>query len=356
MHIVCGTKANATKTQRRQALQLLREKLETYSAPHPQMRLVRLIVGDDNLSTREARQVLQRTRDADPLWEVYSAVGELQGDHVAVNGTAVTAIDMVHIRIGKSWGVRGMRVDDHDAVAMRLHVAVASQPAENATDGEHDRDASQLAQEEVPDSHGEEVVAPVAACVLDAAQPAENSADGDDASCSVRVGQPTPRLPLSVVRRVAEMCDTLATGHMQLDMSEGRGSTNVALVLAIKADLLAEAAKSRDLRASGALRSPDRHDAVAVVPSVRGASPPVKQAAEGKTVDRSEEPAAEQLANSLASTRLERNSSLREELNNEAAEIHHSMRCMWEDAHDADYDEKVLEALAELLLQTLSLQ
>ena len=33
------------------ALQLLREHLETYAAPDPQVRVVRLIVGDDNLST-----------------------------------------------------------------------------------------------------------------------------------------------------------------------------------------------------------------------------------------------------------------------------------------------------------------
>ena len=75
-------------------LQLLREQLETYAALDPQVPVVRLIVGDDNLYAREARQELQRTRDEDPLWEVHPAAADRQGDHVAVNGAAATPIDI----------------------------------------------------------------------------------------------------------------------------------------------------------------------------------------------------------------------------------------------------------------------
>ena len=38
------------------------------------MPIVSLIVGDDNLSTDEAKDALQQVMDTDPLWGVYSAV------------------------------------------------------------------------------------------------------------------------------------------------------------------------------------------------------------------------------------------------------------------------------------------
>ena len=123
-----------------QVLQQLREHLETYAVPDPLVRVVRLIVGDDNLSTTEARQALQRTTEEDPLWEVHPALAEGQGDHVAVSGAAATPID---ISIGTSFQDPGMRHDQHDAVAVALSVRGASQPAEQAADREDERSSGE---------------------------------------------------------------------------------------------------------------------------------------------------------------------------------------------------------------------
>ena len=172
-------------------LQLLREHLETYAAPHPLAPVVRLIVGDDNLYAREARQELQRTRDEDPLWEVHPAAADRQGDHVAVNGAAATPID---ISIGASFRDPGMRRDQHDAVAVRLRIPVASQPAENSTDRERDRDASQLAPLGRVD---EEAMASGAARVPVASQSAEEAT-------LLREDQPTEEQPHEESQRDTE--------------------------------------------------------------------------------------------------------------------------------------------------------
>ena len=50
LHTVCGDNATRICT-RKHTLQLLRDQLESYAAPEPQVSVVRLIVGDDNLST-----------------------------------------------------------------------------------------------------------------------------------------------------------------------------------------------------------------------------------------------------------------------------------------------------------------
>ena len=102
------------------------------------MPVVRLIVGDDNLSTDEARHALQQETDTDPLWKVIPAWEEGRGDHVAVNGATASFIP---IPIGKSFGDRGMRPDQHDAVAVLLKIGDDSQPAEEETNSEADRGA-----------------------------------------------------------------------------------------------------------------------------------------------------------------------------------------------------------------------
>ena len=50
LHTVCGDHAPRTCTRKR-IQQLFRDQLESYAAPEPQVPVVRLIVGDDNLST-----------------------------------------------------------------------------------------------------------------------------------------------------------------------------------------------------------------------------------------------------------------------------------------------------------------
>ena len=112
-------------------MKLLRAHLERYTAPDPQVPIVRIIVGDDNLSTEEARHALQRETEGDPLWEVIPALAEGRGDHVAVNGAAARFIT---IPVGVSFEDRGMRRDQHDAVAVMLSVRGASQPVESAAE------------------------------------------------------------------------------------------------------------------------------------------------------------------------------------------------------------------------------
>ena len=47
----------------RRILKKLRDELQKYAAPQRHMSVVRLIVGDDNLSTEEAVQALQQEKD-----------------------------------------------------------------------------------------------------------------------------------------------------------------------------------------------------------------------------------------------------------------------------------------------------
>ena len=91
------------------------------------MPVVRLIVGDDNLSTEEAVQALQREKNTDPLWGVIPAVEEGRGDHVAVNGASVR---LISVPVGRSFENRGTRNHRHNAVGVVISVRGAFQPAE----------------------------------------------------------------------------------------------------------------------------------------------------------------------------------------------------------------------------------
>jgi hypothetical protein len=113
-------------------VRLLRVELEKYTAPQPDMPVVRLIVGDDNLSTEETVQALQREKNTDPLWGVIPAVEEGRGDHVAVNGASVR---LIIIPVGRSFQNRGMRNHRHNAVGVVISVRGAFQPAEEAACG-----------------------------------------------------------------------------------------------------------------------------------------------------------------------------------------------------------------------------
>ena len=128
LHIVCGDKPPKIPV-RQTIVKQLRVLLERYTAPTPGMPIVRLVVGDDNLSIDEARQALQRETDVDPLWEVIPTYAGWGGDHVAVNGATATFIP---IAVGRHFENRGMRPDQHDALGLELSVAGASQPAKEA--------------------------------------------------------------------------------------------------------------------------------------------------------------------------------------------------------------------------------
>ena len=132
LHIVCGTSPPKV-TVRQHIVKQLRVFLEEFTAPTAGMPIIRLIVGDDNLSTREAKEALQQGRDTDLLWEVYSAVIPGRGDHVAVTGATARFIP---IAVGMHFHNRGMRCDQHDALCVELSVRGASQPAKEAADQE----------------------------------------------------------------------------------------------------------------------------------------------------------------------------------------------------------------------------
>ena len=64
LYIVCGSKAKVLGLAARQRIvKQLRDELEKCEAPQRHMSVVRLIVGDDNLSTEEAVQALQQEKD-----------------------------------------------------------------------------------------------------------------------------------------------------------------------------------------------------------------------------------------------------------------------------------------------------
>ena len=130
LHIVCGRNPPSIST-RQSIVKQLRVFLEEFTAPTAGMPIIRLIVGDDNLSSREAKEALQQVRETDPLWEVYSAMKQGKGDHVAVSGATAMFIP---IAVGKNFHNRGMRCDQHDALCVQLSVPGASQPVKEAAD------------------------------------------------------------------------------------------------------------------------------------------------------------------------------------------------------------------------------
>jgi hypothetical protein len=93
LHIVAGKNPPTVATKRR-IVDLLRIHLDTFTAPEAGMPIVRIIVGDDNFSTDQACQALQRERNEDPLWEVYPAVGDKNGDHISVSGATAQVTDI----------------------------------------------------------------------------------------------------------------------------------------------------------------------------------------------------------------------------------------------------------------------
>ena len=73
LHMVCGSIPGT----RQRIVQELRDELEKYPAPRLDISVVRLIVGDDNLSTDEVQMALQQRKDTDLLWTVTTSSWEL---------------------------------------------------------------------------------------------------------------------------------------------------------------------------------------------------------------------------------------------------------------------------------------
>ena len=83
------------------------------------MPVVRIIAGDDNLSTAKTSQALQQNHANDPIWKVFSALAHGQGYHIAVSGAAAY---VEAIAVGKSCVGSGIHNDQHDAVSVVLTV------------------------------------------------------------------------------------------------------------------------------------------------------------------------------------------------------------------------------------------
>ena len=111
VHIICG-KCPPSILTRQRAVRLLAQHLQTFTAPEPGMPVVRIMVGDNNLTSKQARECLQRERELDPLWEVLPALADGNGDHIVVSGATAR---FSAIPVGISFQDRGMRNDQHDA-------------------------------------------------------------------------------------------------------------------------------------------------------------------------------------------------------------------------------------------------
>ena len=105
------------------------------------MTVVLIIVGDDSLGAMQALEALQRETNEDPICDVNTARADGSGDHVAASGSAVRSLE---IPVGKSFAGRGMRRDQHGAVAVTLTVGVPDIGAAD-TENPESRGASQPA-------------------------------------------------------------------------------------------------------------------------------------------------------------------------------------------------------------------
>ena len=107
---------------KQRAVRHLREHLDNYVVDDSGIPVVRIMVGDNNLGSQHVREALQPETDAHPLWDVYPAPADRQGDHVAVTGAAAR---FQSIAVGASFEDRGMRNDCHDAVAVVITTRTA---------------------------------------------------------------------------------------------------------------------------------------------------------------------------------------------------------------------------------------
>jgi len=112
MHIVCSGRRPPTIRTKKLAVRQLRDRLDDYVFEDPGIPVVRIMVGDNNLGTQHVREALQPETEQHPLWEVYPAPADRQGDHVAVTGAAAR---FWPIAVGASFQDRGMCNDCHDA-------------------------------------------------------------------------------------------------------------------------------------------------------------------------------------------------------------------------------------------------
>ena len=125
MQIACNRYSSKVAT-RQQAENLLRKHLESLQAPEPNIPVVRIMVGDHNLTPQQLSQAVQvGTKDA-PIWDVCHTPTDSGGDNVAVTGADAVfkSIPAEHFCAN-----RGMHNDCHDAVGITITVRSAPQPA-----------------------------------------------------------------------------------------------------------------------------------------------------------------------------------------------------------------------------------
>ena len=114
MHIVCAARPPSIHMRQR-AVRFLRVHLDGLEAPESDTPVVRLAVGDNNLTSQEAREAFQRHTDDEALWEVFASPANRTGVNVAVCGAVAR--------------FRPVRNDARDAVAVVVTLPGASQPA-----------------------------------------------------------------------------------------------------------------------------------------------------------------------------------------------------------------------------------
>ncbi len=128
MHIVAGSKNAAPKDKTRQkAVSLLRDHLESIHPQDPATPVVRIMVGDNNLKKNDVKEALQRALSKDALWEVFSSDNDGGGDNIAISGAVA---EFKAIAVGANFEDRGLRYDQHDAVAVRIFPRGVTLPAE----------------------------------------------------------------------------------------------------------------------------------------------------------------------------------------------------------------------------------
>ena len=79
-------------------MKALRLHSESLAAPEPDTPVVRMIVGDNNLNSRQVREALRHGTDDETLWDVFATTADRIGDAVAVCG-AIVAACLLHIHL-----------------------------------------------------------------------------------------------------------------------------------------------------------------------------------------------------------------------------------------------------------------
>ena len=138
MHIKSSERAPSVATKQR-AVKVLRIRLEGIEPRDKGIPVVRIMVGDNNLTSDELKRALQRGDDEDLLWNVHHTPNDLRCDNVAVCGADARIQPNA---VGQSYTSRDMNNDSRDAVGFAITLRGAPPPAKRRRNGSgHQADA-----------------------------------------------------------------------------------------------------------------------------------------------------------------------------------------------------------------------